>query len=317
VEQRQLGTLWPVSALALGGGGLGQVWGTTTRAEAVATVRRAVDAGITLLDMAPSYGAKGEAEAVIGEAFAGSLPSGVHVTTKHMLGNPPPAEVYDRISASLDASLERMRLARDDIFILHGTIDPAAPAGASTRVSAATFAGAVIPAFQRLMDEGRIGAWGITGVGIPSAIIETFAATEAPAVAEIITNFLDSPGSMRRFDEAPRPRDIIRAARANGVGVLGIRAVQAGALTSALDRELEPDHPERRDFDRAAPFRRLAAELGATPAALAHRYALSMDGVNSVVLGVKNRAELDECLAAEAAGPLAARTIAAIDSRAG
>ena len=39
-----------------------------------------------------------------------------------------------------------------------------------------------------------------------------------------------------------------------------------------------------------------------------------MEGVDSVVLGVKNRAELDECLAAEAAGPLDAATIAAIDA---
>ena len=35
-------------------------------------------------------------------------------------------------------------------------------------------------------------------------------------------------------------------------------------------------------------------------AALAHRYALSMPGVDTVVLGVKNRQELKECLQAEA-----------------
>jgi hypothetical protein len=39
MEIRTLGSLWPVSALTLGGGGLGQVWGATTREEAVATVR--------------------------------------------------------------------------------------------------------------------------------------------------------------------------------------------------------------------------------------------------------------------------------------
>lgn len=313
MEQRELGSLWPVSALALGGGGLGQVWGATSRAEAVATVHRAVEAGITLLDMAPTYG-NGEAEAVIGEAFGGALPPGVRVSTKHLLGNPPPGEVYGRLSASLAASLARLRLTRVDLFILHGQIDADAPPGATTRTSRRTFAEALIPAFQRLVDEGRIGAWGITGVGVPSAIIETLGARPAPAVVQVITNLLDSPGSMHRFEETPRPRDIIRAARANGVGVLGIRAVQAGALTSAIDRDLPADHPEARDFARAEPFRRLAARLGATPAALAHRYALSMPGVDSVILGVKNRAELDECLAAEAAGPLDAATIGAIDS---
>ena len=56
METRQLGGLWPVSALTLGGGGVGQLWGETTREECIATVREAVDLGITLLDMAPSYG---------------------------------------------------------------------------------------------------------------------------------------------------------------------------------------------------------------------------------------------------------------------
>ena len=311
MEMRQLGSLWPVSALALGGGGLGQVWGATSRAEAVATARRAVDRGITLLDMAPSYGA-GEAESVIGEAFAGSLPPGVRVTTKHLLGNPPAPEVYTRLSASLAESLERLRLSRVDLFILHGMIDPGAPPGATTRTSPETFASAVVPAFQRLIEEGRIGAWGITGIGVPSAIIDALASRPPPAAVQCIANLLDSPGGMARFDEVPRPRSIIRAARENGVGVLGIRAVQAGALTDAIDRDLPPEHPEARDYVRAAPFRRLAAERGVSAAFLAHRYALSMEGVDSVVLGVKNVVELDECLAAEAAGRLDSATIAAI-----
>ena len=93
---------------------------------------------------------------------------------------------------------------------------------------------------------------------------------------------------------------------------MGIRAVQAGALTGALDRPLPPDHPEMRDYARAAGFRRLAAELGASPAALAHRYALEL-GVDTLVLGVKNRRELAECVAAAEAGPLSAELMARVD----
>src|SRR4051794_15980748 len=92
METRRLGGLWPVSALTLGGGGIGQVWGPTTREESVATVRTAVDAGVTLLDVAPSYG-DGEAERVVGEAFDGRLPAGVRISTKHRVGSPPPAAV--------------------------------------------------------------------------------------------------------------------------------------------------------------------------------------------------------------------------------
>jgi aryl-alcohol dehydrogenase-like predicted oxidoreductase len=313
MNTRQLGPLGPVSALTLGGGGLGQVWGTTSRDEAVATTREAVDAGITLLDLAPSYGRDGEAERVIGEAFAGRLPDGVRITTKHQLGNPPPTEVYERFSASLAESLARMKLPRVDIFILHGMIDAEAPDGATTRVSLATFREAVIPAFERLKVEGRIGAWGITGVGVPSSIIQAVAGSPKPAVAQCIANLLDSPGGMQRFEGEARPREIIAAAAANGVGVMGIRAVQAGALTSAMDRDLPPNSPEARDFQRAARFRALSNELGVSPAFLAHRYALSMPGVSTLVLGVKNRAELRECLAAEAAGPLDSATMIRIE----
>ena len=52
-------------------------------------------------------------------------------------------------------------------------------------------------------------------------------------------------------------------------------------------------------------------------AKLAHRYALGIDGVDSVILGVKNRAELRECIEAEAEGPLSADLVRRIDVLAG
>ena len=119
---------------------------------------------------------------------------------------------------------------------------------------------------------------------------------------------------MRAYDEEPRPRELIAAATARGVGVMGIRAVQAGALTDAIDRDLPDDHPEVVDFQRAAPFRALAREVGESTASLAHRYTLTMEGIATVILGVKNRAELAECLEAEAKGPLDADLRARIDA---
>jgi aryl-alcohol dehydrogenase-like predicted oxidoreductase len=109
---------------------------------------------------------------------------------------------------------------------------------------------------------------------------------------------------MRRFDEPARPREIIAAAHRRDIEVMGIRAVQAGALTGSLDRELPETHPEMVDYRRAAPFRALAEEVGESAAVLAHRYALSIPGVATVILGVKNRVELRECLTAAARGPL-------------
>ena len=75
MQHHSFGRLWPVSALTLGGGGLGMVWGETTFDECVATVHDAVAAGINLIDLAPRYG-DGKAEEVVGEAFGGRLPDG-------------------------------------------------------------------------------------------------------------------------------------------------------------------------------------------------------------------------------------------------
>jgi aryl-alcohol dehydrogenase-like predicted oxidoreductase len=58
------------------------------------------------------------------------------------------------------------------------------------------------------------------------------------------------------------------------------------------------------DYQRAATFRLMARESGESPASLAYRYALSIPGVDTVSLGVKNRIELRESLQAAQRGPL-------------
>jgi aryl-alcohol dehydrogenase-like predicted oxidoreductase len=314
MEIRTFGRLGNISCLTLGGGGIGQVWGPTSRDEAISTVKAAVDAGISFLDVAPAYG-KGEAEQVIGAAFGGHLPNGVRLSTKCMLGNPPREEVFSRLERSLDQSLDRTRLKRVDLFFLHGQIvsDGSSDRGTPRRL----FTESVCPALERLVAQGRIGSWGISAIGVPSVILDTINDDPPPAAVQAVANLLDSVGAMRQFDESARPREIIAAANGRGIAVMGIRAVQAGALTDAFDRELPEDHPEVIDYCRAAPFRALAKEIGESAAALAHRYALSLPGVATVVLGVKNRAELHECVAAAERGPLALGLIARIDAAVG
>src|SRR5690606_20061824 len=107
-------------------------------------------------------------------------------------------------------------------------------------------------------------------------------------------------------------RAVMAAAHAAGVGVMGVRAVQAGALTSALDRT--EDSPTAEDFRRAAPYRDLCAQWGEDPAVIAYRYALGIEGVDTLVLGVKNVAELDQALLAERRGPLDDEQVAAIEA---
>ena len=318
MQKGNLGSLGPVSRLTLGGGGLGQLWGRTDRAECVATLRAAVDAGIDLIDLAYRYG-EGEAEEVFGEAFEGRPPDAVRITSKCLLGNTPGDQIEARLRQSIHDSLARLRLERLDLFFLHSNIAPDGhpmqrhPDAGARMTAQSDFIATVRPCFEAFVAEGLIAAWGLTGIGNPDAIIELLADRPAPAVVQCIANAMDSPGALKFYDEPARPREVIAAAQANGVGVMGIRAVQAGALTDAIDRDLPPDHGEVRDYNRAGAYRALAAELGLSAATLGHRYALSMAGVDTVVLGVKNRAELAECVAAAEAGPLPDDIMARVD----
>lgn len=317
------GSLFPVSALTLGGGGLGMLWGQTTEDECIATVHDAVAAGINLLDLAPRYG-DGKAERIVGLAFGGRLPEGLRIGSKCNLGNPAPDRVHGLLRQSIETSLRLLQRDRLDIFFLHSNLvpdgDPMWNAADISRLTPVPlFRSHVRPAFEKLKAEGLIGAWGLTGIGHPDAIIEILAEDPKPAAVQCIANLLDSPGGLKFYNGPAKPRQIMATARSNGVGIMGIRAVQAGALTAAIDRDLPADHPEVRDYGLAAGFRALCAEIGEDPAIVAHRYALGLP-IDTLVLGVKNRSELAGCIAAANAGPLPAGLVVRIDavaSRAG
>lgn len=315
VETRMLDRLWPVSALTMGGGGIGQVWGETNREEAVATLREAVDEGITLIDVAPSYGT-GEAERVVGEAFDGALPEKVRILTKHHVGHATPSEVQDAMLSGLNESLKRMRLSFVDVYLLHSQIIPETdPERHDWTTPLSLFREAARPALEALVDQGRIGAWGITAAQFPAVLEAVFAETPVPKVAQMVANALDASGDMSWSKSEVGPRALIKQAKNSGVGVIGIRALGAGALTDRFDRDLPSGHPALADYQRAATFRLIANEMDESPASLAYRYALSIPGVDTVSLGVKNRVELREGLQAAERGPLSDDLLLAIEAR--
>ena len=307
MEIRSFGRLGPISALTLGGGGIGGVLGPTDRAEAVATVHAAIDAGITGLDVAPTYGAGSEAEQVVGAALRQRPAPDVLVTTKVEIPDDEYADLPGRMRSSLEASLGRLGRDQVDLFLAHSQLRPAGGEVTAPRTLAwERYVDEVVPAFEQLVTDGLIRGWGLTGVGYPSAVLAALQAEPRPYAVQIVVNALDLSGDMWIFGDAGAPQNpaLLAAAVDADVPVMAIRAVASGALTDALDRDLDPDNPTNADYAQAAGFRALAADLGQTPATLAHRYALSVPGVTTVVLGVKNRTELAEVVAAEAAGPL-------------
>ena len=298
-----------ISSLTLGGGGIGQVWGETTSEEAVKTVHAAIDHGINHFDVAPMYG-KGEAERIIGKSLNGSDADDLFFTTKCQLGTLPDTEVYDKLNDSLTRSLDNMKLEKVNLFLLHSQLiedhyklykfDEMRAKSATTL---SCFFNAAIPAFERLQKEGKIDHWGIGGLGQEEAIIQALNHSQAPSAVQCVINPLNSAGAIGYVSEAFNPLAILSECQQLDIPILAIRAVQAGALTSSMDRsphESGFDKSDFDDFDKAEPFRDLAIEWGESPASLAHRYALSIKGVASVILGVKNRTELKECVEAEA-----------------
>lgn len=323
MQRQKLGRLFDVSRYALGGGGIGQVWGGTSQREAIKTVQAAYEAGINLFDMAPLYGA-GEAEKVMGLAFPDGYPDAVLLTTKCMLGAANGADIEGILAKSLQQSLALLQRGYIDIFILHGYVVPddwqtRLPQELLSKIAVplSTFNNFVIPAFEKLKQSGWIRAWGVTAVSTQVTNLDIIGGKSPPDVVQCVTNLLDSAGGMEISGEKPDPRAVIQHANEHSVGVMGVRAVAAGSLTSAIDRPVAVDSREQIDFDRAAPFRSIAAEIGVSPAHLAHQYALAMPGVETVVLGVKNRQELAECLAAEAAPDLEKALVQRIDATAG
>ena len=323
MEKRSFKPYGSISALTLGGGGLGQVWGETTREEAIATVNLALENGINHLDVAPMYG-KGEAERVVGEVFKGKDLGDVKITTKCRLGTLPDDEVYERLISSLEKSLVNLNMERVDLFLLHSQLRQddfqlytLNEHRETNTTSLSCYYNAVIPAFERLKQEGKIGSWGIGGLGQTQAILEALNHEIQPEAVQCVVNPLNSAGAIGYVDQDFDPQKILTESQKVGIPILGIRAVQAGALTLKMDREPHPSGFDIRDFedyDKAEPFRKLASEWKMNPSTLAHRYALSAEKVSSVILGVKNRSELLDCIKAESLGELNQDQISTIDT---
>jgi aryl-alcohol dehydrogenase-like predicted oxidoreductase len=112
-------------AWAIGGEGWEHAWGPQDDAESIATIRRAVAAGINWLDTAPIYGL-GHSEELVGVALAG-LPAderpyvftkcGLHWDPAEPMG--PQQRDARSIRWEVEQSLRRLRVARLDLLQVH------------------------------------------------------------------------------------------------------------------------------------------------------------------------------------------------------
>jgi aryl-alcohol dehydrogenase-like predicted oxidoreductase len=132
MEQRQLGRTGPmVSALGLGCMGMSGMYGPSDRAESIATIHAALDAGITLLDTGDFYG-MGHNEMLLGEALKGVARDRYQVSVKFGAQRDPGAGWlgFDArpaaVKTALAYSLQRLGLDHIDVY-RPARLDPNVP----------------------------------------------------------------------------------------------------------------------------------------------------------------------------------------------
>jgi aryl-alcohol dehydrogenase-like predicted oxidoreductase len=132
MKTRRLGTQGlEVGAIGLGCMGMSDFYGPRDEAEGIATIHRALDLGVTMLDTADVYGPHTN-EALVGRALRGRRREAVVVATKFGIvrgGDPLARGANGRpeyVRASCDASLERLGLDTIDLYYQH-RVDPKTP----------------------------------------------------------------------------------------------------------------------------------------------------------------------------------------------
>jgi aryl-alcohol dehydrogenase-like predicted oxidoreductase len=284
VERRRLRDL-EVSALGLGCMGMSEFYGATDEREAIETIHRALDLGVTFFDTADLYGS-GANERLLGRAIVGRRDE-AQVATKfgqrregerRWIDNSP-----DWIREACDASLERLGVDQIDLYYMHRR-DPDVPIEES------------VGAMAELVREGKVRQLGLSEV---SAATLRDACDVHPIAA------LQSEWSLftRGLED-----EIVPTARALGVGIVAYSPLGRGELGGGLRIDDEADfrrflprfQAENRERNLALveQLRELADEIGCTTAQLALAWLLQQGEDVVPIPGTRRVRYLEENAAA-------------------
>lgn len=300
-----------LSVLGFGCGAVGGVMVRGDSADQERLVARALDAGVNYFDTAVLYG-DGESENNLGRVLRKLKPANAIVGTKVRV---PPGEfsrIADAITKSLEGSLARLGLDHVDIFHLH---NPITEGGGGSALSVRQVLDEVVPAFERLRQQGKIRFLGISAVGDTAALHQVIDAGVFDS-AQIVYNMLN-PSAAQALPESYPAQDYQRLfdhTKTAGVGVVGIRVLAGGALSGSTARHpIASPAPEPigsamsydADIDRARRLTPLVAEgfaISLTEAAT--RFALSHPAMGTILVGMATPQEFEDALAAVQKGPL-------------
>jgi aryl-alcohol dehydrogenase-like predicted oxidoreductase len=300
-----------LSVLGFGCGAVGGLMVRGDPADQERTVARAIAAGVNYFDTAVLYG-DGVSETNLGRVLQRLKPAGVAVGTKVRV---PPEEVgriANAITMSLEGSLARLRLERVDILHLH---NPITGTDGGSALSVRQVLDDVVPAFERLRQQGKIRFSGISALGDTAALHQVIDARAFDS-AQVVYNMLN-PSAAEELPINYPAQDYGRLfdhTRAAGVGVVGIRVLAGGALSGSAERHpIAGAAPEPigsamsydADIDRARRLLPLVKEgFAASLTEAATRFALSHPAMGSLLVGMATPQQFEDALAAVQKGPL-------------
>jgi aryl-alcohol dehydrogenase-like predicted oxidoreductase len=292
IQQRRLGANGPtVPALGLGCMGMSDFYGGRDEAEAVATLQRALELGVTFLDTADMYGPFTNEE-LIGRVLRGRRDGVVLATKFGIVRDPkdPNVRRFDGsaryVRAACDASLKRLGVDVIDLYYQH-RVDPATPIEET------------VGAMADLVRAGKVRHLGLS---------ECSTATLERACAVHPIAALQSEYSLWSRE----PEDgALAACRRLGVGFVAYSPLGRGFLTGAFRTpdDFAPDDYRRhsprfqgenfaRNLELVRRVRELATERGCTAGQLALAWVLSRGPDVVPIPGTKRRAYLEENLGA-------------------
>jgi aryl-alcohol dehydrogenase-like predicted oxidoreductase len=303
MKTRRLGQL-EVSAIGLGCMSMTPIYGEPSEPEAIATVHRAVELGVTLIDTSDAY-AFGANEELIGRAIKG-IRDKIVLATKFGNIRLPDGKTDvngkpDYVPQACEASLRRLGVDVIDLYYIH-------------RVDASVPIEDTVGALARLVEQGKVRHLGISEAG---------ASTVRRAHATHPLSALQTEYSLWSRDPET---ELLDACAELGIGYVAYSPLGRGFLTATITNlELLGPKDRRRDMPRfqgdnltknvrlLETLKSLAAKENCTPAQLALAWLLAKRDFVVPLPGSKQRRWLEENVAAADLKP-SRETLAALDN---